>query len=260
MRRSFRLALALFLALLGTSAVQAVPLHLCQSGQTTAYYVLWGRFGWPMPVQVDTHSGSVPGPHEIDELEFQPSAVSPNVEPILHILCSGSEEQQFLTQQNLAVGGPLGGMATSELFAVNDTTTGWMVGTAWRDTLWPFDQGGSRGYMAYWSKGGWTFDWVTWTWTWTPPYEPIVQNVVAFSSGLDRSAINNVPESEKDVWYFDPISGMLNSAAYNHITGYEGYTVQFSKEGFLSTFGNGANSFVHTDIFDPTGGTGSQNP
>lgn len=253
MHRSLRLAVASLLVLGAGSAAQATPLYLCQNSAYTAYYVMWGLISQPGSNVIDFHSGTTGGSHKIDELGFE--------YPIIAVVCSAQESSWLAQNQLMVDASPLGGETVGELFSVRDASdpNQPIVGTAWRDKFAPFDQGGSMGYQKYWSRtsGHWqlVYYWGWgWQWTWFPASNPVVQNVAMFSSGLDRGAINGTNQSIVDAAYFSPLSDLLNVALDEHIQWVENYPYQYTKQDFLGTFGANANSLVHYDLVDPSGG------
>jgi hypothetical protein len=255
MPRPLRLAIASLLTLLAaTPAVHADPLYSCPTSAYTAYYVVWGRNSQPGPFVIETHNGTTGGAHDIDLLQME--------YPILRIICS-ADENTWLSQHSLWVlPTPLANDPNGELFAVYDTSTWTVVGTAWRDLYAPFDQGGAMGYQKYWSRtaGYWAYNIFTRRWMWIAAIGPAIQNVTMFSSGLDRSAINGTSETDKDSYYFSHISSLLNAGLDSHMITTENYPYQYTKQDFLSTFGTNSNNYVHYDLIDPTGGAGGMNP
>ena len=113
------------------------------------------------------------------------------------------------------------------------------------------------GYQKYWSRtlGRWFYNMFLHTWFWVPPSGPVLQNVAMFSSGLDRAAINDTSETDKNAFWFEPISAMLNTGLDNHIRWVENYPNQYTKQAFMATFGSNVNALRHDDLVDPTGGT-----
>jgi len=118
------------------------------------------------------------------------------------------------------------------------------------------------GYQAYWSRtlGYWAYNRITHQWVWIAPTAPAIQNVSMFSSGLDRTAINGISETGKDIAYFNRISSLLHTGMNYHMVNTETRPYQYTKQEFIGAFGNNVNAYVHYDLLDPSGGSGGMNP